>query len=226
MIGRLRAWLGRRRVATARRAATRLPPPPSLCAENSPALGLNAGRMAGSAARAREACTSTLPAETVSQSRSSIPRRPQPSWPPPITRIAHEFDLLGSGPFVPVDPGRAAARGYRPIDWYLDPVQQPALSRAACRTREWNLARDASWPGRHQVSMGDGRCQHWLTLAQAFRITGDARYADRSVRSARRFHRSQSRRHRRELDLHDGRGDSAPSTGPWLADLIHAARVG
>src|SRR5262249_22741289 len=36
--------------------------------------------------------------------------------------LKHEFDLLGSGPYVPVDPGRARSRDYVPIDWYLDPI--------------------------------------------------------------------------------------------------------
>ena len=37
--------------------------------------------------------------------------------------LNHEFDLLGSGPFIPVDPDRRAlTNGYRPIDWTLDPV--------------------------------------------------------------------------------------------------------
>jgi hypothetical protein len=37
--------------------------------------------------------------------------------------LRHEFNLLGSGPYVPVDPDRAAGgETYQPIDWYLDPV--------------------------------------------------------------------------------------------------------
>src|SRR6266851_1910597 len=37
--------------------------------------------------------------------------------------LKHEFDLLGSGCFRPIDPDRPTRNGYSPIDWYLDPVR-------------------------------------------------------------------------------------------------------
>ena len=52
--------------------------------------------------------------------------------------IRHEFDLLGSGTFVPVDPDRPARGGYQPIDWYLDPVRQLRFPRGV-HHKAWNL---------------------------------------------------------------------------------------
>src|SRR5204862_5182270 len=47
--------------------------------------------------------------------------------------LRHEFNLLGSGTFVPVDPdrpGRPGPDGYRPIDWFLDPVRALRFPRS------------------------------------------------------------------------------------------------
>ena len=52
--------------------------------------------------------------------------------------LAHRFDLLGSGPFTPVDPDRPARDGYQPIDWYLDPVRQLRFPRGVPH-KEWKL---------------------------------------------------------------------------------------
>ncbi len=68
------------------------------------------------------------------------------------------------------------ADGYRPIDWYLDPVQHLRFPERV-PYQEWNLLEmrpglaDVKFPWEMR------RCQHWLPLAQAFRVTGDARYA-------------------------------------------------
>ena len=91
--------------------------------------------------------------------------------------LTHTFDLLGSGPFVPVDPERAArASGYRPIDWYLDPVR--AL-RFPVRVpyKEWKLyeMRPANADVKYPWELG--RSQHFMPLMQAWRMTGEAKYA-------------------------------------------------
>jgi hypothetical protein len=53
--------------------------------------------------------------------------------------LRHEFDLLGSGPFTPDDPDRPAdAAGYRPIDWYLDPVSGQRFPRGIALL-SWNF---------------------------------------------------------------------------------------
>ena len=65
------------------------------------------------------------------------------------------------------------------------------------------------------------RCQHWPLLGQAYRLTGDDRFARRDRPRARRLHGGQPGRHRRQLDLHDGRRACARRTGPsawnWCA---------
>ena len=68
--------------------------------------------------------------------------------------LRHEFDLLGSGPYTPVDPDRPAdASGYRPIDWYLDPVSGLRFPRGVPLARLEPRA-DAAGPRRHQAAVG------------------------------------------------------------------------
>jgi hypothetical protein len=91
--------------------------------------------------------------------------------------LGHRFDLLGSGPFVPLDPDReATASGYRPIDWYLDPVSGMRFPRGV-PYREWDLY--TMRPGQADIKLPWelARCQHWAVLGQAYRLTGDDRYA-------------------------------------------------
>jgi hypothetical protein len=95
--------------------------------------------------------------------------------------LRHEFDLLGSGWCVPADPARPRLEdGYQPIDWALDPIAGLRFP-TGFRYSDWNpqmrpgLA-DIKWPWEI------GRCQHWVTLGQAFRLTGDERYAGEIVR--------------------------------------------
>ncbi len=110
-------------------------------------------------------------------------------WPDRVARLrdaadricAHEFDLLGSGFGVIADPDRpAGADGYRPIDWAVDPIAGLRFP-SGFPHKQWNpgmrpgLA-DIKWPWEI------GRCQHWVTLGQAFRLTGDERYAAEIVR--------------------------------------------
>ncbi|MGH9143729.1 MAG: heparinase II/III family protein, partial [Vicinamibacterales bacterium] len=89
----------------------------------------------------------------------------------------HEFDLLGSGPYVPDDPDRGAdADGYRPIDWHIDPISRlrfpPRVPLA-----EWIL--DQMRPAGADIKLPWelARCQHWAVLGQAYRLTGDDRFA-------------------------------------------------
>lgn len=110
-------------------------------------------------------------------------------WPDRLARLiaaadrvmTHEFDLLGSGPLVISDPRRPIApEGYRPIDWAVDPILGLRFPEGFPH-KQWNpqmrpgLA-DIKWPWEI------GRCQHWVTLGQAFRLTGDERYAEEIVR--------------------------------------------
>jgi len=90
--------------------------------------------------------------------------------------LRHEFALLGSGPFVPVDPDRADRDGYRPIDWYLDPVRRLRFPRGIPH-KEWKLYEMR--PGNADVKYPWelARCQHWPVLGQAFALGGDERFA-------------------------------------------------
>ena len=90
--------------------------------------------------------------------------------------LCHQFDLLGSGPFVPVDPDRPARDGYRPIDWFLDPVRQLRFPRGV-PYKDWKLYEMR--PGNADVKYPWelARCQHWATLGQAFRLSRDERFA-------------------------------------------------
>ena len=110
-------------------------------------------------------------------------------WPNRVARTqqaadricSHEFDLLGSGPRVIADPTRPTdSNGYQPIDWAVDPILGRRFPEGFPH-KQWNpdmrpgLA-DIKWPWEI------GRCQHWVTLGQAYRLTGDERYAVEIVR--------------------------------------------
>lgn len=91
--------------------------------------------------------------------------------------LRHEFNLLGSGPYTPEDPDRGPdPRGYRPIDWYLDPVSGLRFPRAV-PLATWDFERMR--PGRADIKLPWelARCQHWPMLGQAYRLTGDDRFA-------------------------------------------------
>ena len=95
--------------------------------------------------------------------------------------LEHRFDLLGSGPFVPVDANRQQrGSGYVPIDWYLDPVQNLSFPRQVPH-KDWDLFKMR--PGNADIKLPWelARCQHFVTLGQAYRLTGDRRYADEIV---------------------------------------------
>jgi hypothetical protein len=91
--------------------------------------------------------------------------------------LSHEFDLLGSGPYRPDDPDRSAAEnGYRPIDWYLDPVTGLRFPHGV-PLANWDF--DRLRPGRADIKFPWelARCQHWPLLGQAYRLSGDDRFA-------------------------------------------------
>lgn len=91
--------------------------------------------------------------------------------------LRHEFNLLGSGPYQPVDPERTDGNGYLPIDWNLDPVSGLRFP-SGIHYKDWDLWKMR--PGMADVKLPWelARCQHWPVLAQAWLLTGDARFAD------------------------------------------------
>lgn len=110
-------------------------------------------------------------------------------WPERVerTRLAanrvcdHVFDLLGSGPRQVHDAARTShADGYRPIDWASDPVAglrfPVGFPHSQWRADMRPGMADIKWPWEI------GRCQHWVALGQAFRLTSDERYAVELVR--------------------------------------------
>ena len=70
-------------------------------------------------------------------------------------------------------------------------------------------------PGRADIKLPWelARCQHWPVLGQAYRLTGDDRFALEIARELRDFMDGQSDRHGCELDVHDGRRRSGRRTG-------------
>jgi uncharacterized heparinase superfamily protein len=95
--------------------------------------------------------------------------------------VRHEFDLLGSGPYTPVDPDRRATSGYEPIDWYLDPVRQLRFPRGIPH-KEWKLYEHRPANADIKYPWELARCQHWPVLAQGFLFTRDDRYAGEVAR--------------------------------------------
>jgi hypothetical protein len=122
-----------------------------------------------------------LPDDRVRMLAARFPRQTEQVQRAAERIIRHEFDLLGSGPFVPVDPDRLAiVNGYRPIDWSLDPITGLRFPRGF-RHSAWT---PAMRPGLADIKLPWelGRCQHWVPLGQAFRLTGDERYAAEILR--------------------------------------------
>lgn len=126
--------------------------------------------------RATGATYADLDAGAVAAIRTAMPERAAIIVAAAERAIRHEFDLLGSGPFVPLDPDRPAAGGYQPIDWYLDPVRGLRFPRGV-HYKAWNLYEMR--PGNADVKYPWelARCQHCVTLGQAYRLTGDERFA-------------------------------------------------
>ncbi len=90
--------------------------------------------------------------------------------------LQHRFDLLGSGPYRPADPERPARDGYAPIDWYLDPVRQLRFPRGV-PYKEWRLYEMRPGQADIKYPWELARSQHWLTIAQAWQLSRDIRFA-------------------------------------------------
>lgn len=91
--------------------------------------------------------------------------------------LRHEFNLLGSGPYQLIDSERTTGNGYLPIDWNLDPVSGLRFP-SGIHYKSWDLWKMR--PGMADVKLPWelARCQHWPVLAQAWLLTGDARFVD------------------------------------------------
>lgn len=94
--------------------------------------------------------------------------------------MGHEFDLLGSGPYIPVDPDRPDGlddtAAYRPVDWYLDPIAGARFPRGV-PLAGWDFDRMRPAGADIKLPWELARCQHWPLLGQAFRLSGEERFA-------------------------------------------------
>ena len=173
MKARVRALLGRLWRARPQPEPPESPPPPTF-ADELVATGFTGDWM--TSRRTARRLYSSLSDGQLDRVKITQPDRVRDTVASADRVLRHEFDLLGSGPFVPRDPGRASSGAYQPIDWYLDPVQNLRFPERVPIER-WNLLEMR--PGLADVKFPWelSRCQHWLPLAQAFRLTGDMRYA-------------------------------------------------
>jgi hypothetical protein len=126
--------------------------------------------------RTRSALYSTIDPAAMAALSESDPARVQATVEAAQRVLRHEFDLLGSGPYVPVDPDRASSDGYSPIDWYLDPVRRLRFPRGVPH-KQWNLLEMRPGIADVKYPWELGRCQHWAPLAQAFALTRHDRFA-------------------------------------------------
>ena len=126
--------------------------------------------------RRRRVFYSTIGAAAVEALRRRDPDRTARTIAAAERVLGHQFNLLGSGPYVPRDPDRPQRGGYLPIDWYLDPVRDLRFPRGVPH-KQWNLLemRPGNADIKHPWELA--RCQHWMTLAQALQLTGDDRFA-------------------------------------------------
>lgn len=126
--------------------------------------------------RTHAATYADLDAEGIARVRAVAPAAEHRVLEAAARALRHEFDLLGSGPFVPIDPDRPVRGGYQPIDWYLDPVRHLRFPRGVPH-KDWKLYEMR--PGNADVKYPWelARCQHWVTLGQAWRLTGEDRFA-------------------------------------------------
>lgn len=104
------------------------------------------------------------------------------------TVLGHQFDLLGSGPYHPRCPFRVTeSGGYQPINWAYDPVRKLSFPEGF-PYKEWDLFRDRPENADVKFPWELARCQHFLTLAQAWRVTGEARFVQEILDEIRDFH--------------------------------------
>jgi hypothetical protein len=90
--------------------------------------------------------------------------------------LRHEFDFLGTGPFTAADPDRPPRGPYRAVDWRLDPIRGYRFP-AGVPHAQWNFE-TMRQPGVDiKLPWELGRCQHFVTLGQAYRLTRDTRFA-------------------------------------------------
>jgi hypothetical protein len=176
----LRRWL-----ATLRRSTERVVAAPPAAERADFTSALRDARLTAddwlSRRLATRALYTSIPSPALERLRQAHPAEAAATVQAAETILKHEFSLLGSGPFVPVDPGRAAVAvpdrsAYVPIDWYLDPVRALRFPTGV-PYKAWKLYEMR--PGNADVKYPWelARCQHFIPLGQAYRLSGDERFA-------------------------------------------------
>lgn len=92
--------------------------------------------------------------------------------------VDHRFTLLGAIDFEPHDTERGEMwPGYQAIDWRLDPVSGLRFPTGFAH-KTWNM--DTMRPGLADIKLPWelARCQHWPLLGQAWRLSGELRFAE------------------------------------------------
>lgn len=102
--------------------------------------------------------------------------------------LQHEFSFLGSGLFVAKDATRqqAADGEYEFIDWFTDPVRSLSFPRDV-PYQSWDLYSMRPDDADIKYPWELARCQHFLTLGQAYVISGDETFAREMINQARDF---------------------------------------
>ncbi|MFM9941394.1 MAG: heparinase II/III family protein [Hyphomicrobiaceae bacterium] len=127
--------------------------------------------------RKRPRTYAEIPDAAVAQLKVLLPNHASRTLASAEQALEHRFDLLGSGPYQPIDPDRAVSKdGYRPIDWYLDPVRGVRFP-TGIPIKQWKLFEMRPKDGDIKYPWELGRCQHFAALGQAWRMTGDVRFA-------------------------------------------------
>jgi Heparinase II/III-like protein/Heparinase II/III N-terminus len=173
MFGRFaRIW---RRTAADTLPVEAPPSPPPTLESDARALGLSVSDWCRRR-RERRGLYSTIAPESIAALRTRHADRVEGTIAAAERVLRHEFDLLGSGPYLPRDPDRPSAFGYAPIDWYLDPVRQLRFPRGV-PYKQWNLFEMRPQNADIKYPWELARCQHWAVLGQAYQFTQDDRFA-------------------------------------------------
>ena len=91
--------------------------------------------------------------------------------------ILHKFNMLGSGEYISFDKERHTDSKYLPIDWHYDPVSKLHFPRNIFY-KKWDLWKMRPGNADIKYPWELSRCQHFITLGQAWLLCGDKKYAD------------------------------------------------
>ena len=118
-----------------------------------------------------------IPAEALLRLQNEMPEQATLAIASAERILRHEFNMLGSGAYQPIDPERISNGGYEPIDWNIDPVSGLRFP-SGIYFKNWDLWKMRPGMADIKLPWELARCQHWPALAQAWLLTGDARYAE------------------------------------------------